>query len=520
MGLRGVSALTVLLLGSASSAGGGLPRFAPAELLASQADAPVSNVAAADLNCDGLQDLLVTRLLFRTDTTEPVSVFVNDGHGGFRDETASLFVGAVPRTTHGRQIVIADFNGDHCDDAYIPDTGNDAPPHPGYPNTLILSAPGGKLVDASRNIPYQSAFTHSGAAADVNGDGAVDIFEGNLCCENATTRVLLNDGTGTFSVATDVLPANIFGLDAVENAGADEFRPYSSRFVDVNNDGRPDLVLGGGNNTTGTLLLVNTGGGHLRAAPEAIPAKPLGVDALVNGIGSGDLNGDGFQDLVLAYTRGTPYYEGSYLQILINDGSGRFRDETAAWFPQDPNNKDVWVAFVEITDLNGDGRPDIVPHFFGGNFYGATATVLLNEGGHFTAVPGSTLGTFEGLYEFVHERDGRLDLFTINPSFNGIPEGDYVRRELRAPPAPAGGAASHGTSSTGVVLSWRPADQAAHYEIWRTSKASRARVGVTVATRFVDRTARSGRRYAYAVRGVNAEGAGPFASLGVGYRHR
>ena len=57
-------------------------------------------------------------------------------------------------------------------------------------------------------------------------------------------------------------------------------------------------------------------------------------------------------------------------------------------------------------------------------FYGATATVLLNEGGHFTAVAGSTLGTFEGLYEFVHERDGRLDLFTINPSFNGIPEGD------------------------------------------------------------------------------------------------
>lgn len=223
---------------------------------------------------------------------------------------------------------------------------------------------------------------------------------------------------------------------------------------------------------------------------------------------------------MLAYTRGTPYYEGSYLQILINDGSGRFRDETASWFPQDPNNKDVWVAFVEITDLNGDGRPDIVPHFFGGNFYGATATVLLNEGGHFTAVPGSRLGTFEGLYEFVHERDGRLDLFTINPSFNGVPEGDYVRRELRAPPAPTGGAASHGTSSTGVVLSWRPADQAARYEIWRTSKAARARVGVTVATRFVDRTARSGRRYAYAVRGINAEGAGPFASLGVGYRQR
>ncbi|MGZ4337686.1 MAG: hypothetical protein ACXVRA_10265 [Gaiellaceae bacterium] len=85
MGAGAVSALAALLIGSAFSVGGGLPPFAPAELLASHADAPVSNVAAADLNCDGLQDLLVTRLLFRTDTTEPVSVFVNDGRGGFRD---------------------------------------------------------------------------------------------------------------------------------------------------------------------------------------------------------------------------------------------------------------------------------------------------------------------------------------------------------------------------------------------------------------------------------------------------
>jgi hypothetical protein len=517
--MGGVATLAALLVASGAISGVGLPQFAPAALVASHADAPVSNIAAADLNCDGLKDLLVTRLLFRTDTTEPVSVFINNGRGGFRDEAASLFLGAVPRTTHGRQIVIADFNGDHCDDAYIPDTGNDAPPHPGFPNTLILSAPGGRLVDASKNIPYQSAFTHSGTAADVNGDGAVDIYEGNLCCENSSPRVLLNDGTGTFSVATDVLPPEIFGLDAIENAGADQFRPYSSHFVDVNNDGRPDLVLGGGNNTTGTLLLVNTGGGHLRAAPEAIPAKPLGIDALVNGIGSGDLNGDGFQDLVLAYTRGTPYYEGSYLQILINDGSGRFRDETAKWYSQKVDNKDVWVAFVELADVTGDGRPDVVPHFFGGNVYGATATVLVNAGDHFSPVSGSTLGTHEGLYEFVHERDGRLDLFTINPSFNGVPEGDYVRRELRAPSAPKGGAASRGTTTDGVVLRWSAADQAARYDVWRAGGGVSTRlIGTTVERRFVDRTARAGVRYRYSVRGVNSEGSGPFASLGVGYR--
>jgi hypothetical protein len=161
MGLKAVAALAVLLVGSVSSTSGALPRLAPAELLASQPDAPASNIAAADLNCDGLKDMLVTRLLFRTDTTEPVSIFVNNGHGGFRDETASLFVGsAVPRTTHGRQIVIADFNGDHCDDAYIPDTGNDAPPHPGHPDYGVSTATA-TVVTIRRHLVRVLSFPHA-----------------------------------------------------------------------------------------------------------------------------------------------------------------------------------------------------------------------------------------------------------------------------------------------------------------------------------------------------------------------
>src|SRR5439155_23008236 len=130
----------------------------------------------------------------------------------------------------------------------------------------------------------------------------------------------------------------------------------------------------------------NTGDGHFRVAPD-LPPKPFDFAALANGIGAGDLNGDGHPDLVLAYTKGTPYYEGSYLQILINDGTGRFTDQTQTWLPQDQANKDIWVAFVEIADVNGDGRLDIVPHFFGGNAVDATAPIFLNAGDHFVVVP-------------------------------------------------------------------------------------------------------------------------------------
>ena len=526
MGLRGLLPVGVVGLAGVvvvpAHAATGFPLFAPQQLIArSSPGAPVSNVAAADLNCDGLKDVLVTRLLFRTDTTEPVSVFVNLGNGRFRDETSQLFVGSVPRTTHGRQIVIADFNGDGCDDAYIPDTGNDAPPHPGYPNTLILSAPGGRLTDASTNIPFQAAFTHSGTAADINGDGHVDIYEGNVCCDaDEAPRILLNDGTGKFSVGSGLLPANLFGFDAIDLLISDMYRPYSSRFVDVNGDGRPDLVLGSGDHTSASLLLINGGDGHFHVAPDPLPPKPFDIAAMANGIGSGDLNGDGAQDLVLAYTKGTPYYEGSYLQILINDGTGRFRDETQTWLPQDQTNKDIWVAFVEITDINGDGRPDIVPHFFGGNAYDNTAPIYINEGDHFTVVPPERTGTYQGLYALVRETDGRLDIFTTDPSFNGVPEADYVLRELRAPPAVTAVTASRGTYRDGVHLAWKPADQAASYEVWRVSGSSRVRAGTTSTIHFVDRRARPGVSYRYLVRAANAAGSGPFASAGVGMRRR
>ena len=49
-------------------------------------------------------------------------------------------------------MVIADFNGDRVDDIFVADHGYDAYPFPGYQNTLVLSAPGGKLVDATDNL--------------------------------------------------------------------------------------------------------------------------------------------------------------------------------------------------------------------------------------------------------------------------------------------------------------------------------------------------------------------------------
>ena len=56
---------------------------------------------------------------------------------------------------------------------------------------------GGKLSDASANLPAEYGFTHAAAAGDVNGDGAPDLYVGNICC-GAPPGILINDGSGGF----------------------------------------------------------------------------------------------------------------------------------------------------------------------------------------------------------------------------------------------------------------------------------------------------------------------------------
>lgn len=66
----------------------------------------------ADFNGDGLPDVLATRGQWHSGTLYTPVVFVNNGHGGFTDETSSIYSGAPPLTMDPRRVFVADFNGD------------------------------------------------------------------------------------------------------------------------------------------------------------------------------------------------------------------------------------------------------------------------------------------------------------------------------------------------------------------------------------------------------------------------
>jgi hypothetical protein len=59
-------------------------------------------------------------------------------------------------------------------------------------------------------------------------------------------------------------------------------------------------------------------------------------------------------------TRRDPYYEGAYIQILINDGTGRLDDKTATRFLIQPRAERYHgQGNIYLRDLEGDGDLDI-----------------------------------------------------------------------------------------------------------------------------------------------------------------
>jgi FG-GAP-like repeat len=451
-----------------------------------------------DVNADGIADLVVTRLAFPSYETFPIGVFLGDGRGGFRDGS-SLFTGPIPRTQHGRQIVIADFNGDRRNDIFVADHGYDAEPFPGYPNTLALSTPEGRLVDASGNMPAESGFSHSAAAADVDRDGDVDIYVGNLYGGDQTpAEILLNSGTGHFTRGVGLLPPLFEEFNRNRYARA--------LFVDANGDGTQDLVLGAENNTLSSAVLLNDGTGHFRSVPNALPPKAFGPRSITIALGALDFNRDGRVDLIAGFQRED--FSGRRLQVLVGNGDGTFRDETAARLPVQSEGT-AWPYAIRVADLNGDGRADFGVALGQG---GAERPALYVDDGT-EVFRMSVLGDTGAIFSFVDaDRDRHPDILSSYAGGTVGTERHALQLQLALPARPSRFVAAS-TQRGSIRLTWGRVSGADRYEVWRASKGSvRKRISVTTNARFEDRRVRPRVLYRYWVRAVNAVGPSAFSA--------
>lgn len=184
-------------------------------------------------------------------------------------------------------------------------------------------------------------------------------------------------------------------------------------FIDFNNDGNLDLLImaSGGDWTISKdvkfmLLYENLGpeaGYAMRRVPDSRTGFVQAADeAWLNPITAGDVNGDGYTDIVAMTNR-----NGRFIDLYLNNGGdGSFTHSVV-------DGNAMTNGAVTLGDINGDGCPDILANGWSDDSAVKRIAVYLGDGaGNFTkTLPEGVEGTFEGHSTLADiNGDGKLDI--------------------------------------------------------------------------------------------------------------
>ena len=298
----------------------------PEETIGSFNDGPLAYALADFDKTNRLSLLTVTQLYTQFNLVgAKLQFWSQDGFGGWKK--LDLLAAGSESCLHPRKAIVADFNQDGRPDVFVACHGWDYDPYPGEPGLIIMSQADGKYQAKKIAI---SGYFHGATAADLNGDGFPDILVTdpnawrNFEDGRFYVTALINDKSGNFYVEKpDAGQPNSQGIyfsmgdiGRLPNGGDCICEnPFSIELIDVNADGKPDLLLGyaGG---FGASLTMNNGFNHFRLNPSDIFPADLGWGWAVD-FTFGIKNGERFLYINRTGDGGTSkagFYDGSMVQ--------------------------------------------------------------------------------------------------------------------------------------------------------------------------------------------------------------
>lgn len=352
-----------------------------------------NRVELADLNGDGRLDLLFANGGDYSTPGEPEmnrAFFAREG-GPFEEATTAVF-GSSPDLT--RVIKAIDLTGDGAVDVFVGNTYQSQ-------SRLFVGDGSGAFVErTSTHVPAASLSVGDVEAGDVDGDGDLDLVladwgaGNNMTNDGGRIRLWMNDGQGRFSDATDArMPATRVRFS------------WDLEFVDVDNDLDLDVLISC-KRCAGSMLYRNDGSGTFEEDRRGLPAYTNNYE-----LEAMDLDGDGFLDLATINDGDIVDGTGSSRRehVFRNDGEGRFRDVTDAWWP-DEENLGYDDNVVTYLDFDSDGDADFLIGSLSGpdrlmindGSGGLTVVVDVFQGEETPGTLGMSIGDVDG--------DGRVDV--------------------------------------------------------------------------------------------------------------
>lgn len=365
-----------------------------------------------DFNNDGWQDLFV---FSGGDGNEPDHLFINNGDGTFSDRAAAWGLTAAHK---GKSACVGDYDGDGWQDLYVTSAGPWNQSEQVGHHKLYHNNGDGTFTDvantagvATTNPNYPDAWT--ACFGDYDLDGHLDLYVGGFVLSDSSNegkRLFHNNGNGTFTDVTQQI--GLFsGVGPIAN--------LSSRFIDMDGDSYPELLLVGDfkgvaghvgsryfkNNTDGTFSDVTN-------------ASDTGDEE--NGMGHcvGDFDNDGLIDWyvtsihfpTIGWTGNKFYRNLGGHNYLERADSADCNDGGYGWgaVAVDFNHN----GFLDLAETNGDGANS-------GSFHNEQSYLFMSDGssGSFTENALSSgidhTGKGRSLLHLDYDNDGDQDLVII-----------------------------------------------------------------------------------------------------------